>query len=248
MWSWFEREVVDSGRLPLFLCFLAFVVTFAVTRGITRMIRAGRGPFSDNVSESGLHVHHAVPGVLLLTVGAFMAVGADGATGWAEIAGVLVGVGTSLVLDEFALILHLDDVYWAEEGRISVEMVGLAVACLGLVLIGANPFRVDDGADGAFVVVLSVVVIVIHLAVVAISAIKGKYRTALIGTFTPLVAWVGAIRLARPASSWATRRYDDDKMARARARARRFDERFGSIAERVSDSVAGAPHTGHPDH
>ena len=55
----------------------------------------------------------------------------------------MVGVGTSLVLDEFALILRLDDVYWAEEGRISVEMVALTIGCLGLVLIGLNPFRVD---------------------------------------------------------------------------------------------------------
>ena len=81
MEAWLEREFIESGRLPLFLCFLAFVLTFLVTRVITRTIRSGRGPFGDNVSPSGLHIHHAVPGVIILVVGAFLAVGAAGATG-----------------------------------------------------------------------------------------------------------------------------------------------------------------------
>jgi hypothetical protein len=233
----------------LFLCFLAFVVTFAVTRGITRMIRAGRGPFGDNVSDSGLHIHHAVPGVMLLTVGAFLAVGADGATGWAEIAGVLVGVGTSLVLDEFALILHLDDVYWAEEGRISVEMVALAFACLGLALLGGSPFQVE-GAGGLALVVTWVVLIVSHLTFVGIAVAKGKYRSALLGTFTPFVALAASVRLARPSSRWARRHYDDTKMARARRRADRFDAGLGSIPSRLSAWLAGTspprPHDHEP--
>jgi len=66
MTGWFETTIVDIGRLPLFLCFLAFIITFVVTRVITRLIRAGTGPFGDNVSASGVHVHHAVPGVVLL--------------------------------------------------------------------------------------------------------------------------------------------------------------------------------------
>ena len=81
------------------------------------MIRAGTGPFRDNVSTSGLHVHHAVPGIILLVTGAFFSVATGSESPWAEIAAVMIGIGTSLVLDEFALILHLSDVYWAEEGR-----------------------------------------------------------------------------------------------------------------------------------
>ena len=240
MAGWFEREVIDGGRLPLFLCFLAFVVTFVATRTITRLIRSGRGPFKDNVSDSGLHVHHAVPGVVILVAGAFLAVGSSGEAGWAELVGILVGIGTSLVLDEFALILRLDDVYWAEEGRISVEMVALAVGCLGLVLIGTNPFRVDDAA-GTAVLVVSIVFITIHLAFVAINVAKGKYRFALFGTFIPLLSIIGAIRLARPGSRWAHRRYDADKRDRAVQRAERMDARFGRFARRASDIVAGAP-------
>src|SRR5262245_25500951 len=88
-------------NVPLLVCFGAFVVTFVTTRTITRMIRAGKGPFHDNVSTSGLHVHHAVPGILLLVAGAFIAVGTSGSgSGWATVGALLVGVGTSLVLDE----------------------------------------------------------------------------------------------------------------------------------------------------
>ena len=239
MIQWFESTFVDSGRLALFLCFLAFVVTFLVTRVITRMIRAGKGPFGDNVSDTGLHVHHAVPGVVLLVVGAFLAVGAAGATGWAEVAGILVGIGTSLVLDEFALILRLDDVYWSEEGRVSVEMVALAMACLALVLLGTNPVQVDT-TDGTFALAVSIVALLFHGWVVAMVVRKGKYRMALFGAFLPFVALFGAVRLARPTSGWARRRYGDDKMRRATIRAAAFDARWGTFGRWASDLVAGS--------
>src|SRR5215203_7279405 len=144
MASWFNEEIIRNDRLALFLCFVAFILTFITTRVITRMIRAGRGPFKDNVSSSGLHVHHAVPGVMLLVVGAFVSVGTGSEVPRAEISGVLIGIGTSLVLDEFALILHLQDVYWTDEGRISVEMVSLAFGCIGFAVVGFAPFGVDD--------------------------------------------------------------------------------------------------------
>ena len=84
MFSWFQREVVDEGKLPLFLCLVAFLATFVATRVITRLIRAGKGPFKDNVSEGGLHVHHAVPGVFLLIVGAFLSLWVGSESPWAE--------------------------------------------------------------------------------------------------------------------------------------------------------------------
>src|SRR5580692_1743408 len=75
MASWWQRDMIAPGKLPLMLCFLAFVVTFAVTRTITRMIRDGRGPFRNQVTASGTHIHHSVPGIILLIIGAFTAVG-----------------------------------------------------------------------------------------------------------------------------------------------------------------------------
>ena len=68
MLSWWHRDVIAAGKLPLMLCFVSFVVTFASTRTITRLIRDGRGPFR-NVAVGGTHVHHSVPGIILLMIG-----------------------------------------------------------------------------------------------------------------------------------------------------------------------------------
>ncbi|RRR66131.1 hypothetical protein EHS43_45070, partial [Streptomyces sp. RP5T] len=133
MGHWLHRNIVEPGKLPLLLALTAFVLTFLITRVITRLIRAGKGPFG-NVSTGGVHIHHVVPGVVLTVVGGFGAV-ASGRNGFgAGLCAVLFGMGAGLVLDEFALILHLDDVYWSEEGRKSVEVVVLTVALVGLVL------------------------------------------------------------------------------------------------------------------
>src|SRR6204780_1240670 len=138
MASWWHRDVIAAGKLPLMLCFLAFVVTFVLTRTITRMIREGLGPFRNRVTASGTHIHHSVPGIILLIIGAFTAVGGPDSLGWRSFAAVAVGIGTSLVLDEFALILHLQDVYWSGEGQLSVEAVSLTAR-----LPRAGPRRVQ---------------------------------------------------------------------------------------------------------
>lgn len=242
MAAWWERNIVEPGKLPLLLLFASFVVTFIVTRTITRLIRAGRGPFRDNVRPGGVHVHHAVPGLVALVVGAVLSVAARDATIWRLLAAVLIGIGTSLVLDEFALILHLRDVYWTDEGRESVEMVSLTVACLGFLLVGAVPFGVegvDDAELGARIG--TVLTLLVNAALLWVCVAKGKPRLALFGVFLPTVAIVGAIRLARPGSRWARRRYGEAKLARAVARATRFDRRWDPLLGRLSDLIAGSP-------
>ena len=247
MFSWFQREVIDEGKLPLFLCLVAFLATFVATRVITRLIRAGKGPFKDNVSEGGLHVHHAVPGVFLLIVGAFLSLWVGSESPWAEAAAILVGIGTSLVLDEFALILHLDDVYWSQEGRISVEMISLCVVCLGLVLVGASPFDFgeDDGTTsvGARVGIVAAT-LALHVFCLVVTVMKGKYKMALLGIFIPLLVYVSAIRLGRPNSRWAKRHYGErnpKKQAKAERRSAKWDARFGPVTGWLSDAVAGKP-------
>src|SRR3954454_13806673 len=109
-----ELDLGGGGiNVPLLVCFAAFVFTFLTTRTITRMIRAGKGPFRDNVSDSGLHVHHAVPGILPLLPGGLVPVPTSrSSSAWDIVAALIGGVGTSLVLDEVALILNLQDVSW----------------------------------------------------------------------------------------------------------------------------------------
>src|ERR1700734_588700 len=225
--GWWHRDVVAAGKLPLMLCFLAFVVTFAVTRMITRMIRDGRGPFRNQVTAGGTHIHHSVPGIILLIIGAFTSIGGPAVLGWHSFAAVLIGIGTSLVLDEFALILHLQDVYWSGEGQLSVEAVSLTAACLGLALAGFSPFGIKDANQIEVTFRLTATGVLVADGVLAlICVLKGKYRTALFGLFLPPVAVFGALRLARPASIWARHRYRGRQLDRATRRAADFDRRF----------------------
>lgn len=242
MGQWWTDNIIEPGKLPLLLCFAAFIVTFLSTRIITRLIRAGIGPFKNNVSSSGVHIHHAVPGIILLILGTIMALrGPD--SPWIEIAGVLSGIGISLILDEFALILHLQDVYWANEGRISVEMIGLATAAFGFVLLGFSPLGVDELTTGGLEVRLTFLTgATLHFALLLICVLKGKYRSALVGCFVGPVAWWAAVRLARPGSWWARHRYRKPrKLQRARRREAKFQARWDPRWRWVSDLIAGAP-------
>jgi hypothetical protein len=239
--GWWQRDVVEAGKLPLMLCFLAFVLTFLTTRGITRLIRAGVGPFRNRVTADGTHVHHAVPGLALLIVGAFTAVGTS-TPGWTRTSAVMIGIGVSLVLDEFALILHLTDVYWSNEGLLSVDLVSLAAACLALALIGFSPVGVDDvGGTEMAVRVGTSAVLILHGVAVLSCVLKGKYSTALIGLFLPPIAFAGAIRLARPGSVVARHRYGAARAARAGDRAEEFDRRYDPVLRRWQDFIGGTP-------
>ncbi len=114
----------DERRERLFLASAGFLVTFATVRGITAMIRAGVGPFH-NVTAGTTHIHHLVWGILLLLVVGYVWLSEVGVTsGWvASLTAIAFGVGAALTLDEFALWLNLQDVYWEREGRISIDAV-----------------------------------------------------------------------------------------------------------------------------
>ncbi|WP_308282374.1 hypothetical protein [Streptomyces lichenis] len=243
MGHWFYRNIVEPGKLPLLLALGSFVVTFLVTRTITRLIRAGRGPFR-NVTPGGLHIHHVVPGVVLALLGGFGGVATSQYGAASAFCAVLFGIGAGLILDEFALIVHLDDVYWTEQGRQSVEAVALTAALLLLLLIGSSPLGVDSlTADQAQDRASFVATVVVNFLFVLATLAKGKLRMAVVGVLVPLVALVGAVRLARPGSWWARRLYRRRPRARARAglRAYHHDRRWDAIGRRFGDLVAGRP-------
>jgi hypothetical protein len=245
--QWWHRDVIAAGKLPLMLCFLAFVTTFLVTRTITRLIRDNRGPFHNQVTGGGTHIHHAIPGLILLIVGAFTSVGGPDALGWRSFAGVAVGIGVSLVLDEFALILHLQDVYWSGEGQVSVEAVSLTAGCLGLALVGFSPFGVQDANNVELSLRLGATgVLVVDALLAVICVLKGKYRSALFGLFLAPISVVGAIRLARPSSMWARHRYSEQRLAHATRRAVRFDHRWEPYLIDWEDFVGGKPSQPNP--
>lgn len=214
----------------------AFLITFLVTRGVTRAIRSGRGPFR-NASMGGVHVHHQVYGIfLLLGVGTAEFTYRPDAP-WADVLAMLFGAGAALTLDEFALWLRLDDVYWAREGRSSVDAVLVAFVIGILLLVGAAPFDADT-ADGAVALTITVVV---NLVFALVAVLKGRTVLGVIGVFVPLLALVAALRLAKPTSPWATHRYDERRLARALVR---FPPGRRSRWDRLVDLFAAAPAAG----
>ena len=124
----------DERRERLFLASVAFLVTFAAVRAITYSIRAGNGPIH-NVIAGTLHIHHLVWGILLLlAVGYVWLLEVGVGSGWvAGLTALAFGVGAALTLDEFALWLNLEDVYWERLGRESIDAV---VIFAGLLSVG----------------------------------------------------------------------------------------------------------------
>ncbi|MEV5361445.1 hypothetical protein AB0L12_01525 [Streptomyces cellulosae] len=243
MGQWLEWNIIEPGKLPLLLALAAFVLTFVITRIITRLIRAGKGPFG-NVTAGSVHIHHVVPGVILTVVGGFGAVASGGHGLGPYLSAVLFGTGAGLVLDEFALILHLDDVYWSEAGRKSVEMVVLTAAVVVLLLAGFAPFGVNDLSEDEVhnrAGVLTGIALNFGFALIALS--KGKVRLAVFGVIVPAVALVASLRLARPGSPWARRFYRRRHRARAKAllRAYHHDRRWSRPARAIQDWLGGKP-------
>jgi hypothetical protein len=183
-------------------------------------------------TEGGLHVHHLVFGIVLLLATGF-ALALQPSSPWLEILAAGFGIAAGLTLDEYALWLHLEDVYWAEEGRRSVDAVVIAAVLGGLLLMGFLPFSTDDGAVP---IILSMLIV---LSIAAVAILKGKIVMGVAGVLFPIVGLIGAIRVAKPGSFWAKRRYEPGsrKLARAERRYARHTRRY----QRFQDQVAGAP-------
>jgi hypothetical protein len=142
----YRHYLLRTGRERRFLAATAFYLSFATVRLIAHAVRAGVAPFH-NIEIGGRHIHHLVPGILiLLAVGycCLLQVGA-GLHARSRISGramaLLYGIGAALTLDEFALWLNLKDVYWAHQGRASIDAVLLFGALLVIGLLGGSFLR-----------------------------------------------------------------------------------------------------------
>ena len=119
-----HRHIPDTPRRRILLSAIAFFLTFAGVRALTWSIHNNVGPFHD-IHMGGRHIHHLVWGILLLLMVGY---------GWMVDAG---GEAAALTLDEFALWLNLRDVYWAREGRASLDAAVLFATSLIVGVVGA---------------------------------------------------------------------------------------------------------------
>jgi hypothetical protein len=115
------HEELDAGQRAALLSWLAFTVTFGIVRGITYSIKEGKGPFG-NLSVGGEHLHHYMWGIGLVSGVGGVAVHGEDERRKHPLVAISYGTGLALIIDEFALLLDLKDVYWAKQGRISVDL------------------------------------------------------------------------------------------------------------------------------
>jgi hypothetical protein len=256
----FDLDVgVPPERLPLVVCLVAFILTFFVTRTIVRYIRSHADSDKPrkwwqprNISGAGgVHIHHVVIGVILVMLSgvAMVSLAVNGGVPEFTVAATFFGIGAALVLDEFALILHLQDVYWNEDGRTSVDAVFAAIAVAGLLVLGLNPLSFfdigiwrEDHSLAARAAVVALAGLTLALAVVVL--LKGKVWTGLVGMFITPLLFIGAIRLSRPHAPWARWRYTDKprKMHRALVRERILRRPVVQAKLWLQHVVAGEPH------
>jgi hypothetical protein len=132
----YYEELGPAERSAL-LSWIGFTATFGAVRAITYSIRAGRGPFH-NLSLGGEHLHHYMWGIGMLTGVGGVAVRGDESTRRHPVVALIYGIGLALIVDEFALLLDLQDVYWAQQGRVSVDL-GVGLVGLGGTTIASYP-------------------------------------------------------------------------------------------------------------
>lgn len=221
-----------------FVLLMAFLLSFLFIRTSARLMRSPKVPWwpGSVTTESGLHLHHLVWGIVLVLLTGFLGYATRPASPWNEILAALFGIGAGLTLDEFALWVYLRDVYWTEEGRASFDAVVIAALLGGLIVLGVGPFDLSHNAAPVETLLL---VVVIDVLLAAGAILKGKLTLGLVGIFVPLVSLAGVLRLASPGSPWARRWYEADgaKLERSTARWRRIQAR----RRRVADLIAGAP-------
>jgi hypothetical protein len=123
-------EELGPEQRSALLSWLAFTATFGGLRALTYSIKDGKGPFR-NISVGGEHLHHYMWGIGLVSgVGAIAVRGEEKQRHHPAVA-VAYGSGLALIVDEFALLLDLKDVYWAKQGRISLDLGVGAIAATG---------------------------------------------------------------------------------------------------------------------
>jgi hypothetical protein len=244
--SSFWGNLEDNHEQAVFLVLVGFIGSFAFIRMSTRIIRSESVSWwPGNIeSDSGVHVHHLVFGIVTMMAAGTLGFVSDGRTPFTEICALLFGVGVGLTIDEYALWVHLEDVYWEKEGRSSIDATVIAAALMMLIVLGVSPVVIDSSSTSALI--SSIVLTIFAFACVAICFAKGRVLHGTIGIFVAPVAFYGAGRIGKPSSAWARYRYGERRPKKQAKAEDRFplDRRTERFKEAFRDIVGGKPSEG----
>jgi hypothetical protein len=242
--DFWDQHLVAHDRQGVFLVLVGFVGSFAFIRMSTRLIRMEVSWWPGNIeSESGVHVHHLVFGIVTMMVAGTLGFAAFGASPYTEICAFFFGIGAGLTIDEFALWYRLEDVYWAEEGRSSIDATVIGASLIGLIVLGVNPFEFGGGLEEFIGGILSAVLLIFF---VGVCFLKGRRLHGTIGIFIAPLAIYGACRIGKPNSAWARRRYGTRRPKKQEKAEQRFHpgRRTDRFKEAFRDIVGGKPSVG----
>jgi hypothetical protein len=242
----FYDRIAEHELQGLYLVLIGFLLSFAFIRMSTRLMRSPKVPWwpGSIVSDSGVHLHHLVFGIATMMIAGAGGFAAFGNSPWTEICAFAFGIGAGLTIDEFALWVYLDDVYWAKEGRSSIDATVIAAAAMLLALLGFTPFTIEDGSiESLLGTVLSALFVFL---LVAVCFAKGRILHGTIGFFVFPIALYGACRLGKPRSAWARRRYGERHPKKQQRAEERFppDRRTERFKNAFRDMVGGKPSEG----
>jgi lysyl-tRNA synthetase class 2 len=239
--DFWEHQLVDHGRQYLFLVFVGFIGAFGFIRLSARLMRSPRVPWwpGSVVSEGGVHLHHLVWGITMMMVAGVISFSLLASGWWYEVCAVVFGVGMGLTIDEFALWIYLDDVYWSREGRSSIDASVIALAFMGLILVGG--FSIDINVPAPFNALGTALVVVVILVLSIFCFLKQRVFHGAIGLLVPPIALYGTVRIAKPDSPWARRFYGERRPRKQAKAEHRFrpDRRTEHVKERVRDAIGG---------
>ena len=246
IFSDFWNKLVEHDEQGLFLVLAGFILSFAFIRMSTRIMRSPRISWwpGSVVSDGGVHLHHLVFGIVAMMIGGVLGFAALGHSPYAEICAFVFGVGAGLTIDEFALWVYLDDVYWAEEGRSSIDATVIAAAGMLLLLLGFSPFSFDTSSVEQ--TIGSILGAVIVFGLVAACFAKQRVMHGTVGFFVFPIAIYGAVRIGKPGSPWGRRRYGGRRPKKQAKAEERFppDRRTERFKNAFRDIVGGKPSEG----
>ena len=236
----------DNHEQAVFLVLVGFVGSFAFIRMSTRIIRSESVSWwPGNIeSDSGVHLHHLVFGIVTMMAAGTLGYVADGRTPYTEICALFFGIGVGLTIDEFALWVHLEDVYWEREGRSSIDATVIAGSMMLLIVLGVSPVAIDSSSTEALVG--SILGALLIFAFVAAAFAKGRILHGVLGFFFAPLAIYATCRIGKPSSTWARYRYGERHPAKQAKAEARFppDRRTERFKEAFRDVVGGKPSEG----
>ena len=244
--DFWNDQIAANDKQGVFAVLVGFILSFAFIRMSTRLMRSPRVPWwpGSVVSDGGVHLHHLVFGIVTMMIAGVVGFTVLGDSPYAEICAFFFGVGAGLTIDEFALWVYLDDVYWAEEGRSSIDATVIAAAGMVLILLGFVPFSFDTSSLAQ--TIASIVGAALVFGLVAICFAKQRLMHGSVGFFVFPVAIYGAWRIGKPGSPWARRRYGERRAAKQAKAEERFapDRRTERFKNAFRDIVGGKPSEG----